>query len=276
MARYILVGLIGAFMAAALSSCQKEGTTPRGSIILNEEIVAVRQDEVVTFTLPDYIRLLQVQHPAQFSFQWCRNGEDIAGQTGYSYSLGKAKETDGIYFSCRITNEDLPEPIILQVGLSVNLPPKAGQAVSGKASVATPVTGPLQSGVPSSPVATNSCIPEKCIEYAQFKSSANNSYWWGPALNSVTCTAEDTSGQILKSLPPGYDAMLVVIQGQKNAGLWTYSNYCSTNPGTNSSVIFPVVAGDCYQFILCLTAPPPPPPGMKAGQTLEVTFTGGW
>jgi hypothetical protein len=110
----------------------------------------------------------------------------------------------------------------------------------------------------------------------QFKSQANNSVWWGPATTSVKpCVAQDASIEILKTLPTGYDAMLVVIQAQKNAsGLWTYSNICSTNSGTNSSVTFAVTQGDCYQFLLCVMAPAPPK--LKIGQPLEVTFPGGW
>jgi hypothetical protein len=258
-------------MAAALSSCQSgtHATSGRGNITLNEEMVAVQLNEYVTLSVPDYIRQQQLGDPSKFKFQWYRNDEPIIGETRYIYNLGRAQYSDATYFTCKIYNGDLPDPLTLKIALSVTLGTKA----YGSAAVEAPTTGPLQSGKPSSPVATNSCIPVGCTEYAQFKSQANNSFWWGPATAGLTCTAADTSGQLLK-LPAGYDATLVVIRAQKNGTEWTYANYCAANHGTDSSVIFTVTKGDCYQFILCVSAPPPPI--LKIGQPLEVTFTGGW
>jgi hypothetical protein len=275
MARCILVGISGAFMAATLTSCQiPHPHSGHETIVLSEGVVAVEQGKHVTLSVPEYIYDQQLSRPSPYKFQWYRNGDLIPGATRYRYDLDPVQYTDATQFYCMIYDDGLAETN-LTVELSLSVSPSLGKhgLIDG---VEAPTTGPLQSGPPSSPVAaTNSCIP-KCNDYAQFKSAANNSYWWGPAKDNVNCTAVDTSGNILKPLPRGYDAKLVVLEAARNTqtGQWTYANYCSTNEGSNSSVTFPITQGNCYQFILCVMAPSPP--AIKIGQPLEVTFTGGW
>jgi hypothetical protein len=208
-----------------------------------------------------------------WQFEWQANEEPIPGATNAVLIFEHVELTNAAAYRCRIYRVFPQEEFFTDV---INLGVTTKRTIE-MLEIAAPSSGPLQTGTaPSSPRSCGPyCTPmSKPAAWVMFAppGSSSSYAWWGPAMNSVNCTATDISQSIL--FRSKYVAQVEVMETWQTNNTSCFANYCGST-GTNSTVTFPVTAGHYYQFAL-LVQTLDTSPALKKGQSLQVNITGGW